>query len=154
MCVCKDMLVYRWSGFIASFAQHADGGKYRPKLILKGNIHSLIFHTLLRNNERTREKQQTAGMERSTNCPNSTEIRVLPELHGEPTVADCGSAKREARRRKWFAHRGTTKKKVKVNLKLSLVEHRWWFLPCLITTEVNMRTENHTGFLLRLQLRQ
>lgn len=27
--------------------------------------------------------------------------------------------------RKWFAHHGTTKKKVKVNLKLSLVEHRW-----------------------------
>lgn len=27
--------------------------------------------------------------------------------------------------RKWFAHCGTTKKKVKVNLKPGLVEHRW-----------------------------
>lgn len=148
--------VYPCSGFIARFPvclQHAEVRKYRPKLILKGNVHSLIFHTLLRNNDQTRDKQ-TAGTGRSTRCPNHSEIGVeaLPELHGERTVADCGSAKKRSRkktqnnqlRENGLPDMEQQKKKVEVSLILSLVEH-CRFLPSLITTDVNMRTENYTG---------
>lgn len=119
VCVCVG--VYPCSGFIARFPvclQHAEVGKYQPKLILKGNVHSLIFHTLSRNNDQTRDKQ-TAGTGRSTRCPNHSEIGVeaLPELHGERTVADCGSANKRSRKktqnnqlREWFSQRGTTNK--------------------------------------------
>lgn len=150
--------VYPCSGFIARFPvclQHAEVGKYRPQLILKGNVHSLIFHTLLRNNDQTRDKQ-TAGTGRSTRCPNHSEIGVeaLPELHGERTVADCGSAKKRSRKKiqnNQLRENGLPnveqKKKVKVSLNLSLVEHRRSFLPSLITTHVNMRTENYTGMI-------
>lgn len=150
--------VYPCFGFIARFPvclQHAEVGKYRPQLILKGNVHSLIFHTWLRNNDQTRDKQ-TAGTGRSTRCPNHSEIGVeaLPELHGERTVADCGSAKKRSRKKtqnNQLRQNGLSnveqKKKVKVSLNLSLVEHHRSFLPSLITTHVNMRTENYTGMI-------